>query len=219
MLQLAPMNRPQTHLGSYQQAIRLFWKELYMTGGKTLYSQQHFGPTKPDWINIEHVFPMAWVVKSLKCRDRRDCRSNSTKFNFIESDMHNLFPSRRDLNMLRASHRFGSIKHKDSPNQDKIDKAIKGEVRLFGSYDFKVDNKRRMVEPAPASQGEIARAMFHMSETYKLKIFSKQAKTLAYWNKLDQPSKEEKRRNDIIEDLQGTRNHFIDYPKEIDNLL
>ncbi len=219
MLQLLPMNRPQTHLGSYQQAIRLFWKELYMTGGKTLYSQQHFGPTKPDWINIEHVFPMAWVVKALRCRDRRDCRSNSTKFNYVESDMHNLFPSRRDLNMLRGSHRYGSVKHKHRLQEDKIDRAIKGEIRLFGSYDFKIDNKKRMVEPAPASQGEIARAMFHMSATYDLKIFSAQAKTLAYWNKVDQPSKEEKRRNEIIEDLQGTRNHFIDYPKEIDDLI
>ncbi len=189
MLQLLQMNRPQTHLGSYQQAIRLFWKELYITGGKTLYSQQQFGPTRPDWINIEHVFPMAWVVKALKCKDRRDCRSNSTKFNFIESDMHNLFPSRRDLNMLRGSHRFGSVKHKHSPIDDKIDRVIKGEIRLFGSYDFKVDNKRRMVEPAPASQGEIARAMFHMSATYKLKIFSKQAKPSLTGIKLTNPAK------------------------------
>ncbi len=197
------MNSPQTHLGSYQQAIRLFWRELYATGGKTLYSQQQFGPTKPHWINIEHVFPMAWVVNALNCKDRRDCRRESTKFNYIESDLHNLYPSRRDLNMLRGSHRFGSIK---------------GELRAIGSYDFKIDRKKRIVDPAPASQGEIARAMFHMAMTYKLKIFNRQAKTLAYWNRVDQPSKEEKRRNDIIETLQGTRNHFIDHPNEIESL-
>jgi len=198
------MSKPQTELASYQKAIRYFWRELYATGGKTLYSQQHFGPSKPEWINIEHVFPMGWVVKALKCRDRRDCRYNSDAFNFIESDLHNLFPSRRDLNMLRASKRFG---------------VIKGEVRVIGSYDFKVDNKHRIIEPAPASQGEIARAMFHMSQAYQLKIFSKQAQTLAYWNKVDQPSKEEKRRNDIIETIQGTRNYFIDYPQEIESII
>ena len=189
--------QPQTQLRSYQQAIRIFWKELYATGGKTLYSLQHFGPTKPEWINIEHVFPMAWVVNKLDCIDRRNCRSRK-EFNFIESDLHNLYPSRRDLNMLRGSHRFGSVK---------------GEVRALGSYDFKVDNKKRIIEPAPASQGEVARAMFHMSKTYDLKIFKKQAETLAYWNKVDQPSQEEMRRNDIIESLQGTRNYFIDNPK------
>lgn len=196
------MHKPQTYIASYQQAIRLFWRELYATGGKTIYSQQHFGPTKPDWINVEHIFPMAWVVNELKCKDRKHCRKKSTKFNFIESDMHNLYPSRRDLNMLRASHRFGKIK---------------GEIRAFGSYDFKIDNKRRIIEPAPASQGEVARAMFHMALTYKFKIFNKQAKTLMYWNRIDQPSKEEKRRNDLIESIQGTRNHFIDAPKDIED--
>ena len=61
--------------------------------------------------------------------------------------------------------------------------------------------------------------MFHMSQAYQLKIFSKQAQTLAYWNKIDQPSKEEKRRNDIIESIQGTRNDFIDNPSEIENII
>ena len=198
------MSKPQNQISSYQKAIRYFWRDLYATGGKTLYSLQKFGPTKPDWINIEHVFPMGWVVKSLKCKDRRNCRYNSDVFNFIESDLHNLFPSRRDLNMLRASNRFG---------------VIKGEVRAIGSYDFEIDSKKRIVEPASASQGEVARAMFHMSQAYQLKIFSKQAQTLAYWNKADQPSKEEKRRNDIIEDIQGTRNYFIDNPEEIENII
>lgn len=198
------MNNAQTQISSYQKSLRLFWRELYATGGKTLYSQQVFGPNKPDWINIEHIFPMAWVVNALKCKDRRDCRHNQRRFNYIESDLHNLYPSRRDLNMLRGSHRFGKVK---------------GELRLFGSYDFELDKKRRIIEPAPASQGEIARAMFHMSNTYDLKIFTKQAKTLAYWNKVDQPSKEEKRRNDLIETLQGTRNQFIDDPKKIDKLV
>lgn len=196
------MHKPQTYIGSYQQAIRLFWRELYVTGGKTIYSQQHFGPIKPDWINVEHIFPMAWVVNELKCKDRKQCRKKSTRFNFIESDMHNLYPSRRDLNMLRASHRFGKIK---------------GEIRAFSSFDFKIDNKRRIIEPAPASQGEVARAMFHMALTYKFKIYNKQAKTLMYWNRIDQPSKEEKRRNDLIESIQGTRNHFIDVPKDIED--
>ena len=196
-----PGSLPQQEISSYQKAIRLFWRELYSTGGKTIYSQQQFGPNKPDWINIEHVFPMAWVVNKLNCKDRRDCRYTKKQFNFIESDLHNLYPSRRDLNMLRASHRFG---------------VIKGEVRLFGSFDFKVDAKRRIVEPAPASQGEVARSMFHMATSYKLKIFAKQAETLAYWNKVDQPSKEERRRNDLIEELQGTRNVFIDDSKSME---
>ena len=198
------IHQGQKQIKNYQKALRLFWGQVYRNGGKTIYSQQQFGPNKPEWINVEHVFPMAWVVKALirqkKCLDRRDCRKKSPRFNQIESDLHNLYPSRRDLNMIRGSYRFG---------------AIKGELRLFGGYDFEIDSHRRLIEPTPASQGEVARSMFYMADAYNLKLFAKQAKTLAYWNKIDQPSNEEKRRNDLIEGLQGTRNLFIDYPEKI----
>lgn len=202
------MHTGQTQIKNYSKALRLFWGQVYREGGQTIYSLQEFGPNKPEWINVEHVFPMAWVVKGLvkqkKCRDRRDCRRKSKRFNLIESDLHNLYPSRRDLNMLRGSYRFGNIK---------------GELRLFGGYDFEINPQARLIEPTPASQGEVARSMFYMANAYDLKIFSKQAKTLAYWNKADQPSNEEKRRNDLIEELQGTRNHFIDQPNAIEILL
>jgi len=199
-----PLHYGQTKTSNYQKALRLFWGKVYRDGGKTLYSLQQFGPNKPEWINVEHVFPMAWVIKDMikrkKCYDRRDCRKKSRRFNLIESDLHNLYPSRRDLNMLRSSYRFG---------------VIKGEIRVFPEYDFEINSKQRLIEPAPASQGEIARCMFYMADAYQLKLFAKQAKTLAYWNKVDQPSNEEKRRNDLIEDLQGTRNLFIDFPEKI----
>lgn len=193
----------QKRLDSYFDVIKLFWERLYSNGGKTIYSLQTFDSDKPEWINIEHIFPMAWVVNKFNCEDRRDCRRRIKDFNYIESDMHNLYPSRKDLNTLRANHRFGSIK---------------GELQAFGSYNLKVDDNKRIVEPAPASQGEVARAMFHMSQTYGLKIFEKQAKTLIYWNRIDQPSKEEMRRNDVIEEIQGTRNYFIDNPGAIEDL-
>jgi len=198
------MNPGQTKITDYKKALRLFWGDVYQDGGKTIYSQQHFGPSKPEWINVEHIFPMAWVVKDLvkkkKCIDRKDCRRKSRRFNLIECDLHNLYPSRRDLNMIRSSYRFGNIK---------------GELRLFGSHDFEIDYGRRLIEPAPASQGEIARSMFYIADAYGLKLFTKQAKTLAYWNRIDQPSNEEKRRNDLIEKLQGTRNYFIDHPDAV----
>jgi deoxyribonuclease-1 len=39
------------------------------------------------------------------------------------------------------------------------------------------------------------------------------------WNRNDPPSKDEIRRNDIIEKLQGTRNPFIDNPTQAETLL
>jgi endonuclease I len=60
--------------------------------------------------------------------------------------------------------------------------------------------------------------MYHKATSYNLKIFAKQAETLAYWNKVAPPSKEEMRRNDLIEELQGTRNIFIYDAKAIEEV-
>jgi deoxyribonuclease-1 len=57
-----------------------------------------------------------------------------------------------------------------------------------------------------------------MAEEYGLTIFKKQAEMLKEWHFRDQPSKEEKRRNDIIEQIQGTRNLFIDDPELVNAL-
>ncbi len=38
------------------------------------------------------------------------------------------------------------------------------------------------------------------------------------WNRKDPPSSHEMRRNNTIEELQGTRNRFIDHPKQVGDL-
>ena len=193
----------QQRFTDYFDALPVFWEEVYPEGGKTLYCGKRFGNRKGKSINVEHVFPMAWVMNAEGCRSRDGCRETSTRFNIIESDMHNFYPARKEINKARGSFRFGDIK---------------GESRKFGSCDFEVDGKRRVAEPRPASRGNIARAMFHMAETYDLKIFKKQAKLLQRWNRSDPPDKVERQRNAVIEKIQGTRNHFIDQPAAADRL-
>ncbi|MFQ5881510.1 MAG: endonuclease [Candidatus Methylomirabilales bacterium] len=41
---------------------------------------------------------------------------------------------------------------------------------------------------------------------------------LREWNRTDPPSCHDMRRNNIIEELQGTRNPFIDHPKRVEDL-
>ena len=186
----------------YYQARDIFWNGLYPYGGKTLYCQQKF---ESDWqknINIEHVFPMAWVSKTLRCGTRKQCRRNSKLFNRIEADLHNLYPSRSDVNYDRQSYRFGEVK---------------GEQRRYGKEcDFEVNKKARVAEPPVVAKGEIARSMFYMAHRYKeagLRLYKKQAKLMYAWHKSDQVSKHEQARNDKIERLQGNRNPFIDEPE------
>ena len=117
--------------------------------------------------------------------------------------MHNFYPARKDINKIRGSYPFG---------------VIKGEARSFGQCDFEIDARQRIVEPPPASRGNIARAMFHMKESYGLKIFPQQGLMLQRWNREDPPNDEELRRNNVIEKLQGTRNRFIDEPRLAETL-
>ena len=193
----------QTAIRDYEQARSMFWRGLYSKGGKTLYCRDVFGSRDRGGINIEHVFPMSWVTKELNCGRRKQCRQFNKQFNLIEADLHNLFPARRDLNDARGSYRFGMLQ---------------GEPRRFGRCDFEVDQRRRVVEPAPGARGEIARAMFYMKEQYDLTIFRKLGQTLKRWHQQDPPSKHERWRNDRIEKIQGTRNRFVDDPMLVDGI-
>jgi len=190
-------------LENYKQAKSIFWEELYPKG-HTLYCRAKISKFRQGDINIEHVFPMAWVKNSLGCGTRDECRAKSALFNEIEADLHNLYPSLSKLNYKRQAYRFG---------------LIQGEKRHFGpNCDFEVDKYRRVAEPMPAARGEVARAMFYMEHEYEeLRLYKKQAEILLKWHKNDPPSKEEKWRNDKIENIQGNRNIFIDDPTYINN--
>jgi len=193
---------------NYKDARQVFWQSLYPGRGNTLYCGASFISDQRQGINIEHVFPMSWAVNGLSCGTRKQCRINSAEFNRIEADLHNLYPSRSDVNQQRSSYRFGEVS---------------GEKRYFGqACDFEVDNKRRVAEPAPNVRGDVARAMFYMANRYKeqgLVIFEKQAKMLYKWHQADVPSIDEKHRNDVIEKLQGNRNPFIDEPEKLNLLI
>lgn len=181
----------------YEQARPVFWSQLYPQGGTTLYCGLRFDGGYQRALNIEHVFPMGWVTRSLDCGTRKQCRQRSRQFNRIEADLHNLFPARRDINDARGSFRFGMVP---------------GEVRRFGDCDFEVDQRQRQVEPRPAARGEIARAMLYMQRRYGLKIYRRQGQMLLEWHFADPPSDHERWRNDQIEKIQGNRNPFIDDP-------
>jgi deoxyribonuclease-1 len=193
----------QTRIPDYETARGIFWYQLYDRGGETLYCGRPFRGGERRGLNVEHVYPMSWVTRELHCGERRQCRERSAAFNHIEADLHNLFPSETLTNDARASMRFG---------------IVPGEARRFGVCDFEVDERARVTEPRPASRGEIARAMFYMAQSYGLKIFASSGRLLQQWHFEDPPGDEERRRNDRIEKLQGTRNPFVDRPEQVREL-
>ena len=179
---------------NYLDILRVFWSEVYPDGGNTLYCNQQFAPFDRK-VNVEHVYPMSWVARSLKCGKRDQCRTNSSRFNFIESDMHNLYPARKDVNKTRGAYPFSMIK---------------GERYIYKECDFEVDYKARKVEPAPEARGRIARAMLYMADEYGLDIYNRQRSMLQEWNRRYPPDEEERRRNRVIERIQGNGNPYIE---------
>lgn len=193
MLLLAPM-AVWSGQRDYLDTIPLFWRTLYPQGATGLYCGAAFAARDRRY-NIEHVYPMGWVVKALRCGDRQACRRNSERFNRIEADMHNMYPARKDLNKDRGSYPF---------------REIRGERRVERDCDFEIDHRARVVEPRPAVRGDIARAMLYMAERYDLKIYERQRRMLLDWHRDDPPDDAERRRNRLIAELQGRSNAWIE---------
>jgi deoxyribonuclease-1 len=191
---MAPAADVNASPASYLEIIPVFWRELYPDGGRTLYCDQRFAPYDRS-VNVEHVFPMSWATKALRCGDRDQCRRRSERFNRIESDLHNLYPARKDINKARGAYPFGDIE---------------GERPVVPGCDFEIDYRRRRAEPRPAVRGEIARSMLYMERHHGLPLHRRTKALMQRWHREDPPSDEERRRNDRIERLQGNRNPFID---------
>jgi deoxyribonuclease-1 len=179
----------------YATARQVFWKELYAMGGETLYCRQALESGYNKGVNIEHVFPMSWVAYSLRCGKRKQCRQTSPEFNRIEADLHNLYPSRSDVNKARNNYRFV---------------IMAGEPRPFQGCDFEFDERKRQAEPAPHARGKVARAMLYMRDEYDLYLKPDLDRLMQAWDRKYPPSDQEYRRNDRIEALQGNRNPWID---------
>lgn len=178
----------------YLDTIPLFWRTLHPDGGEGLYCGVAF-QARDRRYNIEHVYPMAWVTRALRCGNRQRCRRESARFNRIESDMHNMYPARKDLNRARGAYPF---------------RELEGERWVERGCDMEIDHRIRAVEPRPAARGDIARAMLYMADRYGLEIYARQRRLLERWHRDDPPDENEHRRNRLIERVQGNRNPWID---------
>ncbi len=191
-------NDKQKSSDEYRSALKILWTKVYADQGKTLYCDAPFSTkdykARKKQVNAEHVFPMSWVSKDLKCGTRKQCQRQSAAFRHIESDLHNIYPALIYINKARSSYRFGDIA---------------GEKRQFGTCDFEIDKKHHVAEPTPKIRGEIARSMLYMAYQYQLTLYRKTAVLMQQWDKQNPPGQEEKRRAKIIQREQGRENPFI----------
>lgn len=196
----------QTQIHDFDTARdRFFWPKLYKNGGFTLYCGQWFAnnprldgkfAARPG-LKVEQVYPASWMLETAGCanRTRSMCRHLSQDFNLMEADLHNLYPAISFINQARSNYEFADIP---------------GEDHMYDSCDFEVFC--RTAEPRPEARGNVARAIFYMHHEYGLPVPDAMKSLLLEWNADDPVSEAERRRNAKIEELQGTRNPFIDNP-------
>lgn len=178
----------------------LFWDDLYTDGGWSFYCGYHFNHDRRTRdgriIDVEHIYPVDAMLRYVHCRSRLQCyESGNEKFRKMESDLHNLYPAWQELITFRYDKHYGRLRD--------------GTPRF---NDCNIEWRAGVLQPRPISRGNIARAYFYMHRRYGLPIPADMLDTLQQWNRTDPPSRQEKHRNNRIQQLQGVRNPYIDDP-------
>ena len=136
-------------------------------------------------LNCEHVVPQSWFNKKEPMR----------------GDLHHLFACDPSCNSRRSNY----------PYKDFLDYSPETLIRTITDGCGKADDGR--FEPE-YGKGIVARATFYFLIRYPDIIDKKQAdlSLLLEWHNSFPVTLYEKHRNQAIEELQGNRNPFIDYP-------
>ena len=168
-------------------------------------------PNKPGdsgcSLNIEHCLPKSWWGGTV---------------NEAYKDLYNLNPSDQRANSQKSNFAPGHVKKGDK----------------FNNGSFKIDAAKSSGygyicwEPAEEYRGDFARTYFYMATAYEyltwtaytqyisganyLMFSDSIQKVLLDWHRADPVSDKERCRMDVISDIQGNRNPFIDYPELVE---
>ncbi|WP_017317613.1 endonuclease [Mastigocladopsis repens] len=148
--------------------------------------------------NTEHVWPQS------KGADKGNARS----------DLHHLFPAKKNINSERGNKPFADIAdtsteewYRDDTEQTTIPSS---EIDEFSESAFS------RFEPREKVKGDIARAMFYFYTIYRSQgdaidpnYFKDQRQTLCQWNQQDPPDNAEIERSHAIAEFQGNDNPFV----------
>jgi len=195
----------QTSLG-YEGARTVMFGQLYLKNDKNgyyiedVYCQKRFDQTsgvgpksipKAEKINCEHTWPQSKFTGAFP----KDIQ---------KADLHHLFPSDSRANGIRGNDNFTDVSGDTGDLANDNCTASKfGSSATHGSDGF---------EPPLTHKGNVARALFYFSVRYKISIPKNEEEVLRRWNDLDPADQDEIDANTAIEQVQGNRNPFIDFP-------
>lgn len=147
-------------------------------------------------INAEHVYPQSLGAGGEPAK----------------SDMHNIFPSRVNVNSSRGNCPFGEIVDEETDTwyfEDMSSSTIPS--NNIDAYSEKISGC--VFEPREMVKGDIARAIFYfftIHHTTADKDFFEQQKEILYqWHQNDPVTERELRRDSLIHWYQGNHNPFV----------
>lgn len=171
------------------------------------------GENAVEGMNIEHVFANSWwghTVNNAYC------------------DLFNLFPSDATANGRKSNNPMGVVT--EAPAFDN------GVIKVGRSTSYREDSLITVWEPADEWKGDFARTFFYMATCYEDYVDEWQTtegllviernryptlrpwitSLLLQWNDADPVDEIERQRNEVVSDIQGNRNPFVDYPQLAD---
>ncbi len=167
------------------------------------------GNVEGDVYNREHSMPRSWFGGTV---------------NPMNTDMYHIYPVDKHVNAVRDNYPFGEVANPSwtSLNGGKLGPNTAGHEYTGTAF-----------EPIDEYKGDLARAYLYMITRYEDKIenwtYTEEGNSmfdhntypgyqpwaiemLMEWHRNDPVSQRERLRNDIIYELQGNRNPFVDYP-------
>lgn len=184
-----------------QSAIRyLFWEQVAPLTAALYCAADVAGLRATDDYSIEHVYPRSWMRQTLGCQG--DVCDAIPEFVLWENDLQNLMPADRAMNSARGDRAFGEL----PPSDDWRGLSCFRSRALDITGDIQAEG---VVEPRDADKGDIARILLYVHDQYGGLLPDGQLETARRWSAADPTSPEECTRQDVIERLQGTRNHYV----------
>ena len=155
----------------------------------------------------EHAVPKSWWKKN-----------GSVEYTPAYSDMWNLYPSDGAANQAKLNYPFGETRTTTFDN---------GVTKVGAPKAGYGGGSSHVFEPADEYKGDFARAIFYMATVYDdltwvydymfvsntyPSLVPWAVNMLLQWSRQDPVSQKEIDRNDYVEQYQGNRNPFVDFP-------
>ena len=209
------MSKTLTTKYSYE-SLPQHWYLSDTSGGRSglmLFYSDVFQP-KGNYLVREHVWP----------------KSHGTFYETgAGSDLHHLRPENYDVNDARSNYTFGDARSRSS---NCAIQSYDGKPVLWYDKNYTGNNCKGLVEVADNVKGDVARILLYVYVTYEQPNLTVNTtatgsgdersdgrkviydlNTLLDWCCRDPVDEWEMQRNDIVQQLQGHRNVFIDYPE------